>query len=399
MNIEADSPEIVPLQPNQAPSSVSPLRILHVAATLKPSYGGPATATPQMCFALAELGHSVTLICSDEAPVGAGMPTHPRLTYEFCPRLPPHRWAFSWLLSRRLLALISAADIVEIHSLYYFSTWRAASLCRRMGTPYVVRPHGALNAYHRARRRWKKRPYEALIDFPALRSASAVLCDSELERQAVALLSVNGRLEVVPVGVDVPPADRPEPATLPLVVLYLGRVTAKKRVDILLRGVALAIAAGAHLRLSIVGSIDPDLDKPLKDLTRRLGLSTVSTFYGLVEDSAKSDHLKNSHVFVLISDDESFALAALEAMANGLATILSTRVGISAWASIAGACLTADDADQLSVLLTTLARDLSLCDSMGIAARALVMREFSWPARAQEMAHLYADVTGPERRP
>jgi glycosyltransferase involved in cell wall biosynthesis len=369
-------------------NGIRPLRILHVVATLNTSYGGPAVATPQMCFALAELGHTVTVVCGDRPPEGAKLPEHPRLSYHFHTRLPPRRWAFSWAVTKRLKRLLQATDLVEIHSLYYFTTWRAASLCRRFGLPYVIRPHGALNPYHFRRHGWKKRPYEKLIAFPALRAASAILCDSDLERDSVARLSVGRWLAVVPVGVRIPPARARAPGP-PLTVLFLGRVTAKKRVDVVLRAVADAIALGADLRLSIVGPIDSELELPLKKLNDDLGLSRVTTFFGLVSDLSKLDHLSKAHVFALISDDESFALSALEAMAAGLVVVVSTRVGLAERAAPGRACLTADDTEQLARVLHELANDPGQCVALGSAARAFAEAEFSWSSRAAAITDLY----------
>ena len=91
-------------------------------------------------------------------------------------------WSAGWQaapdLGKRLEKLIPAADIVEIHSLYLYHTWKASRLAAQHGVPYIVRPHGSLNIRDRRHHLIRKKIYELLIENKTLQFAAGLHCTS-----------------------------------------------------------------------------------------------------------------------------------------------------------------------------------------------------------------------------
>lgn len=136
------------------------------------------------------------------------------------------------------------------------------------------------------------------------------------------------RVEVIDLGVDLDrlrfrPEDRAAARARlgispgEIVTGAVGRLTAVKRFDVLLRALAPLLRAGGH-RLVIVGEgeMRPELD----NFVRREGLAEQVVLAGPRDDL---DRLLNAFdVFASTSRAETFGLAVVEALANGLPSVV-----------------------------------------------------------------------------
>lgn len=112
-------------------------------------------------------------------------------------------------------------------------------------------------------------------------------------------------------------------------VLYVGRLSWKKGVDLAIRGFALAAERNPDISLAVAG--DGEDSQMLKDLARELGLSGRIFFLGPVPhlpDPALPRLYNCADVTVVGSFHESLALVITEALACGV-PVVSTTVGIA----------------------------------------------------------------------
>lgn len=109
-------------------------------------------------------------------------------------------------------------------------------------------------------------------------------------------------------------------------VIWVGRLAPIKRVDLLLRALALVAQAIPVVKTTIVG--DGDLRRPLERLARELGIDRNVSFVGHRVDVGS--WLSRAKVFVLTSDSEGLSLALMEAMSCGLPAVVSD-VGELSW--------------------------------------------------------------------
>jgi glycosyltransferase involved in cell wall biosynthesis len=105
----------------------------------------------------------------------------------------------------------------------------------------------------------------------------------------------------------------------PLHVLYTGRLSKAKNVDILLAAMARVRRQGFELRGTIVGA-GPE-KTALEADCKRLGLDDCVAFTGGMEFDEVLDHLESAHVLVLASQTEGWPKSIAEAMAFGLICI------------------------------------------------------------------------------
>lgn len=387
------------------------MRILHVIGDLAPESGGPAKACVEMARAVTRLGHEVAIATTDFSPaVGRAEPRiapEPGLGLQVFPLSSPRRWLASWRLRRALPELLRAADVAHIHSLYLFHSWAAGTCCRRLGVPYIVRPHGTLDPVIRRRRRWRKRIMELWFQDRLLRDAAAIHYTSAEEMRLAEPFAHGAPGVVVPLGLDLaeysapPPAgafrrQHPEIGQRPI-LLFLGRLNFKKGLDVLIEAVARVAAAGIDAHLVIAGP-DGGMETAARGWVSRAGLEARTTFTGMLTGADKLAAFAAAALFVLPSSSENFGIAVIEAMACGTPVLVSGRVNI--WREIVadGAGLAEPpNAESFAAAMTGLLQDEPRRLAMGRAALASVARRYQWSAIAADLERLYTRVAATRR--
>jgi glycosyltransferase involved in cell wall biosynthesis len=381
------------------------MRILHVIGDLAPESGGPAKACVEMAMAVARRGHEVAIATTDFSPsLGRHKPrTAPErgLSLHVYPVGFPRLWLTSWPMKRDLPRLVQDADIVHIHSLYLFHSWAAGTLCRRLGVPYIVRPHGTLDPVIHGRHRWRKRVMELCFQDRVLRDAAAIHYTSAEERRLAEPFVQGAPGLVVPLGLDLedyrdlPPrgsfrALHPEIGHRPI-LLFLSRLNFKKGLDVLIQAVARTLGAGIDAHLVIAGP-DGGMEGAARRWVTEAGLAARTSFTGMLTGRDKLAALSDADLFLLPSSSENFGIAVVEAMACGTPVIVSDRVNI--WREIVadGAGLAEPpEAGAFAAAIRRLLGDEGLRRAMGEAAKASVARRYQWSATAADLERLYAD--------
>jgi glycosyltransferase involved in cell wall biosynthesis len=181
------------------------------------------------------------------------------------------------------------------------------------------------------------------------------------------------------------PGPRPAPPSQSDVVLYAGRLSEEKGVDVLLEAWRRAPAPG--MTLSLCG------DGPLLASVERARVPGVRVL-GRVGPAMLRDHMLSARALVFPSIcHEAGPLAPIEAAAAGLPTVISSSVGVSARLAQAGAGwgVAADDAAALAGALGRLA-DGALVDDAGQAARRLYEEAHTDDVAAASLIEVYEAV-------
>ncbi len=213
--------------------------------------------------------------------------------------------------------------------------------------PYVVSPRGALDPYLRARSRPVKAIAGVLWQRRLLEGAAALHVTSDEEARLIDDVAPDVPRAVVPNGIrwaefqDLPPAEEFRRAHLGghegPVVMYLGRLSHKKGLDVLVRAFAIVRRDAPDARLAIAGPDDEGLTPSLRALASREGVAGAVTFTGMLRGRDQLAALAAAAVWVLPSHSENFGIAAAEALAAGRAVIVSPNVNIAPEIAAAGA--------------------------------------------------------------
>lgn len=326
------------------------MRILHVLPLITARAGGPVAFATEGAEALGALGVEVTLLASDLGQIpSAGEwrrievnelpPNAEQLDLHLFPVRPPRRLVFSPTMSSRLDQVARDFDLVHIHSLWLFPQFAAQRAARRASVPYIVSPHGALDPFLRRHGRVRKAITDRAWQRRMLNHATLLHITTVQEGELIADIAPDTPREIVPVGVWTERLlAQGDPARFRAkhlagrsgdIVLFLGRLTFKKGIDVLIRSFAHVAREIEDATLVIAGPDDEHLRPRLEEIVRAKDLEGRVMFPGPLYQEDRADAFAASAAWALSSYTENFGVAVMEALAVGLPTIVSTEVNLA----------------------------------------------------------------------
>ncbi len=293
--------------------------------------------------------------------------------------------------------VVRRPDVVHLHvakrgSLVRKSllTWAASTL----GIPVVLHCHGGM-----FERDFRKMPQalQKLVS-ATFRRACAVIVLSE------SWLNVYGGLVGVPAekltvamnSVEVPAA-LPERATTPLQVAFLGRLGPQKGAWDLVRAVALLPAdLRARLRVKLAG--DGDV-AGTQALAAQQGLTDVVEVRDWLDVPERDRVLAQSAVLALPSPNEGLPMSLLEAMAWGLAPVVSPVGGIPEVVTdgVNGLLVRPTDPADIASALRRLVESPALVAELSAAARRTAEERFSTEGYLRTLDRIWTTAAATRR--
>jgi glycosyltransferase involved in cell wall biosynthesis len=306
------------------------LRVCIITGIFPPDIGGPATYVPHIAAALAERGHSITVLTLSDCL------EHDDSQYGFRVMRLPRRLSkpWRWLRTvREILRLGQDADVLFVHGLAIEAV--LANLW--LGKPMVQKVVGDLAWERATNRRWVRDGFEEfqthryglkVEGLKALRAwwtrcASQVIVPSRYLADWVTRWGVPAeKMAVIYNAVESFDGVRPAvvPLRMPLKAVTVGRLVPWKRVDRVLE----ALVSCPTVGLVIVG--DGAERKRLEDLANSLDVADRVYFAGQVSQAETIRFMAACDFFVLNSTYEGLPHVVLEAMSLGL-PVVATAVG------------------------------------------------------------------------
>lgn len=387
------------------------MKVLQVVSSLGIASGGVSAGVRDLCRGLADAGTEVELLTTfrgydpvregplDESLKAAGV--EPRYF-----RVHPWSWlgearAYSPDLGRELRKRLPAVDLAHLHGVWLYPTDAAARICRTLGIPYILSPHGALDRYGLRRHRVLKQVYGLTLERQVLAGASLIHFTSRAEQRQAWTFGVDRPAAVIPLSIDVQAAASVPPgnfrkrfteATEKHLLLFLGRLHPKKGLDFLVEVFIRVARRRNDVRLVIAGP-EGGAGAAARRALAQAGLLERATFTGLLLGEDKWSALKDSCLFLLPSEDENFGVSVLEALASGTAVVVSPHVGLAETVQENGAGMAVDlDAHRWVAAIEDLLQDAERRRAMGEAGRRVANREFSTSKVAVTMKELYGRI-------
>lgn len=346
---------------------------------------GVETLTQSLGNALAEQGHTVTLICAQGTRKPPVEPS-PRVRVKAFPTFRYHEATtiipfYAQELVRGQYDVIVAffADFGEGRALQLAKRYVHSRLMLYLTFPYESAPH-RYAAYKRFG--WDKR-------------ADVVLADAAYtaERGAEFL----GRpVVVLPSGTD-PERFRPDPSKRAAVrarfgfgerdtvLLNVSALERRKGTWRVVEALPAVLEQSPNMRYLIMG--EGTERETLERRVGELGIGAAVRFAGTTSDL--TGIYNAADIFVMLSDEEAGSIALLEAMASGLPVVVSANGGFGEVVDTeSGMLVERDDCAAVSHAIVTLARDADLRTGMGAHGRARILAEYSWGRLAQKFEEL-----------
>lgn len=284
---------------------------------------------------------------------------------------------------------------------------RIAPHCRRAGVPFVLGPlNGGVpwpkgfDSERRREREWLsyvRGAYKALPGRGAmLRDASAIICGSMHTLGEIPARYRDKTIWLPENAID--PArfslTAPQPGTLPLRGCFIGRLVPYKGADMAIQA-ALPLLRDGRLVLDIIGD-GPQMQQ-LRDLISREGVAEAVTLHGWLEHAQVQAVAAQAQLLVFPSVREFGGGVVLEAMALGAVPVIADYAGpgelvdeTTGFRIPMGS--RADLIAGLGAQLQSIADDPSALPVMAQAARARVLRDFTWQAKAGQVLRIWQAV-------
>ncbi|HUY33036.1 MAG TPA: glycosyltransferase family 4 protein [Pirellulales bacterium] len=231
-----------------------------------------------------------------------------------------------------------------------------------------------------------------MVERFALKCSPRIVVSSEHTRRRLCAAGYDGaRITVVPCGLAFDEIAAVAPAPEGTDLVYVGRLAPHKRVDLLLEALKLLRDAGREVTLSVVGE-GPERDR-LEKRAADLGIREHVTFTGALHpDAAVYARLKASRVFVSGSEREGFGIAAIEAWACGIPTIVTSAPGNATAELVDCDCkgrVVIPTAPAIALACGELLDTTSELTSNTLVSMAA---RFDWPLIAARLRQVYADA-------
>lgn len=383
------------------------LHVLHLTPYYAPAYsfGGVVRVTEGLTEALVRRGHRVTVLTTDALSLDERLPEsqtdtmHQGVRVLRCPNLlyALRRFNLSTPRGMRSLALevLPSVDILHLHEFRTIENALITPLADAAGVPMVLSPHGTLTT--RTGRSLLKQGWDALLSRSiAQRIAHVIALTTQEQQDAQTLwqqLGAEAAFSVVPNGIALDELTPLPDATAfraryglgeARIVLFMGRLHARKGVDVLAR--AFRAANLPDTKLVIAGP-----DEGMRETLLRLADdNTVLT--GYLDSSERLEALSAADVFVLPATGEGLSMAVLEAMGAGLPVLLSPGCNLPEVEPAGAGRVVTPDVASLAAALREMVSDESALHTMSENARSLVRERFTLERVAQQLETVYRQV-------
>ena len=385
------------------------MHILHLTPYYQPAYafGGVVRAAEGMATALVASGHQVTVLTTDaldqtrrcsepteETIDGIRVFRRPNLSTRLRGRL---NLSTPRSMKRTALSILPTVDILHVHEFRTVENLLVTPVAGALGIPIVLSPHGTLNMSTGRGR--LKAAWDRLLSPVVAQRIDHLIALTETELSEVREIWARfgkrqkpTNFSVIPNGVhlkeftELPPADhfrRRYGLDKAPTVLFLGRLQARKGVDVLVR--AFQRAKVEHARLLIVG---PD-EGMLSQVQALAAGDPRIVCTGYLGSDERLEALAASDVFALPARGEGLSMAVLEALATGMPAVISPGCNMPEVETAAAGFVADATVDAVAVKLRELLVDADLRARMGMAARQLVAERYTWDRVAIKLEEVY----------
>jgi glycosyltransferase involved in cell wall biosynthesis len=170
-------------------------------------------------------------------------------------------------------------------------------------------------------------------------------------------------------------------------LLYLGRISWKKRIDLLIKAMP---NININFKLIIAGNDEEGERVKLEEIVRELNLSDRIQFIGFIEGSEKIKIIKSSSLLLLPSENENFGNVILEAWACRKPVAVSRNVGLADLViQYSAGILISSSSELIAKEINNLIADTFRLKELGDNGYILADSKFQWSSVAKRLSCLY----------
>jgi 1,2-diacylglycerol 3-alpha-glucosyltransferase len=173
-------------------------------------------------------------------------------------------------------------------------------------------------------------------------------------------------------------------------VIYAGRLSSEKNIDVVIRAIALAKQKIKDINLAIAGA--GKQAEELKQLAGELGLKKQVNFLGALSKENLARAYRSAQIFAIASTSETQSLTLMQAMACGLPAVAVRARALPEYVNEKnGYLVKAGDEKAMAEKFILLLGNKKLCQDLGRGAYSFV-NQFSASSIAKKWQELYKKV-------
>lgn len=351
------------------------MKIVQVSESVSSLAGGLQFSVRQLCLALRRQSCDAIIIAGRDAGKldGAEVPIL-FLEKKFDPKL-------SVIIGLEQEILRERPDVVFQHGVWPPFCWQITSVCKKLGIPYVIHPHGMLDPFILKQSPFLKKM--AMLSYQRwnLVHASAFRALNQNEASHIRSIIPNSEVFIAPNGISIAPGDRVdrENKSAGNSILFLGRIDKKKGVVELLQAWKSLSSLGvlpndASLTIAGWGS---DMDY-LSAVRSEVESAPRVVFHGPAYGNEKTQLYAHADAFILPSKGEGLPTTVLEAWAMGCVVMCSEECNFSKEQMDRAALNCGNQVQSISVALGKYFGLSSICRSNLIRAGRMEVDDYDW---------------------
>ena len=277
-------------------------------------------------------------------------------------------------------------DLVQIHASDYQVFWEGvvfAILAQAVGRPVLLRLGGSFDLFHGGSPRLVQRLIAA-----ALRIPQCVIAQSQFARDYLRRAGRTGQIIVLPNWIR--DADlTPKIATAgsrPICLFIASNEARRKGIEEVMEAMRQLDASGSPARFHLVA-----MTPSLVDRVEALRLNNVHAIEGPAEYSRVLELMRSADIFLLPSHGEGFPNSLVEAMAAGMACVVTPVGAVPEMAADGGALvIPVGDAAALRSAIDRLATDPELRRRLGEEAQRTIRARYTPSSALPPLSDAYA---------
>ncbi len=383
------------------------MHILHLTPYYTPAYafGGVVRSVEGMTQVLHQRGHRITVLTTDALDQTSRYANHAEeiingIQVYRSPNVSPQlRGKVNLSTPNKMQALaqqiLDDVDVLHCHEFRTIENLVVTPIAQQMKIPMILSPHGTL--IHSTGRSRLKKAWDTLLSPALARRFDHVIALTHQELvDAQALWTQFGKrkipaeFHIIPNAIDptiyqrLPNADEFRQrygigdAT---VVLFMGRLQARKGVDLLAQ--AFIKADMPNTRLLIVGP-DEGMQPTLESYHDERIILT-----GYLEGNERLQAYAVTDVFALPAIGEGLSMAVLEALASGIPVLISPGCNLPEVAEYEAGLIVDVEVDAIEQALKTLLSSSTKLHDIGLNGQDLVQEKFTWEQIAEQFETVY----------
>ena len=308
-------------------------------------------------------------------------------------------------------------DVVNSH--YWDAGWAGQRIAEELRIPHIHTPH-SLGWWKQQEMKGARREQDKIYRFKERIEKEFLIyrnCDhiiATTSQQQEILHEEYGlpaeHVRIIPPGMDEGRYTPVQPARLKEIraalgigekdIYCVGRAATNKGIDLLIAALPQTrkISPETKLHLAIGANSDRDVERidSWKKLAGEVGVTDAVRWLGYIEDDSMADHYRAGGVFALPSRYEPFGMTAIEAMACGTPSIITTYGGLHDNIEFGRHALYADpkQPEEFGAMLAMPLRHERLHDRLSLEGARFARREYGWTGIAKRTLALFDHYKG-----